>query len=77
MHVYLMHKNGMKLSDYMALKQWNDEDVASALSRDRSNVNRWRRGLTRPDFDALIALERLTGGKVTAKDFGAKGEVAA
>lgn len=67
----------MKLSDYMASKGWNDEDVATAISRDRSNVNRWRRGLTRPDFDALVALQQLTKGKVTAEDFGAKREATA
>lgn len=59
----------MKLSDYMTVNKLTDREVANAVSRDRSNVTRWRLGVTRPDFEALIALEQFTKGKVTAKDF--------
>jgi DNA-binding transcriptional regulator YdaS (Cro superfamily) len=39
------------------------------VKRDRSNVTRWRLKRTKPDFEALVAIERITRGKVTAKDF--------
>lgn len=59
----------MKLSEYMASEGINDTDLAVRVKRDRSNVLRWRHGKTRPDFDALVAIERITDGKVTARDF--------
>lgn len=59
----------MTLDEYMKAKRLTDSDVASQVNRDRSTVTRWRLGRTRPDFDALIALEKMTKGKVSARDF--------
>jgi len=59
----------MKLADYMSLHNLTDEAVATEVDRDRTNVLRWRMGKTKPDFHALVALERMTKGRVTASDF--------
>ena len=59
----------MKLAEYMDLHNLSDEAVAEKVNRDRSNVLRWRKGVTKPDFDALVKLEIMTKGRVTATDF--------
>lgn len=59
----------MKLSDFMKAEGYSDTDLAIKVGRDRSNVSRWRRRETTPDFDALVAIEEISDGKVTAKDF--------
>jgi len=68
-HVYLIHSVRMKLSEYMAIEGLTDLALAAKVKRDRSNVLRWRKGETRPDFVALLELEKITEGKVTARDF--------
>jgi ribosome-binding protein aMBF1 (putative translation factor) len=64
----------MKLSEYMATEGITDNELAVKVKRDRTNVLRWRKGETKPDFDALIALEHITDGKVTARDFVGAGK---
>lgn len=59
----------MTLAEFMEAEGLSDLDVAHKVNRDRSNVLRWRNGVTKPDFDALVALELLSKGRVTAKDF--------
>lgn len=59
----------MDLADFMKAKKLTDASLAEMVGRDRTNVTRWRTKRTRPDFDALIALEKITDGRVTAKDF--------
>lgn len=59
----------MTLSEFMAQEGMTDLQLAEKVNRDRSNVYRWRVGDTKPDFDALVAIERMSGGKVTARDF--------
>lgn len=59
----------MTLSDFMKLEGISDVDLAAQVKRDRSNVLRWRNGVTKPDFDALVAIEKISKGKVTARDF--------
>lgn len=59
----------MTLAEYMEAKRLTDADVAPHVNRDRSTVARWRLGRNRPDFEALLALERFTKGKVSARDF--------
>lgn len=59
----------MTLSDFMKLNGFSDADLAAIVRRDRSNVLRWRNGVTKPDFDALVAIEKISDGKVTARDF--------
>lgn len=59
----------MTLAEYMQLTQTKDQQLAEMLGKDRSSVSRWRTGKTKPDFDALVAIEKLTKGLVTASDF--------
>lgn len=59
----------MKLSDYMQTVKLKDDEIAQLVGRERSTVTRWRLGKTRPDWDAIEALERVTKGAVTARDF--------
>lgn len=59
----------MDLTDFMRAEGLNDAALAIKVGVDRSNVTRWRRGDTKPGFDALVALEKFSEGKVTAKDF--------
>ncbi|RMF02468.1 MAG: XRE family transcriptional regulator [Alphaproteobacteria bacterium] len=64
-----MHNRGMNLAEYMRRNGINDEQLAARVGRARTTVMRWRRGVTRPDWAAVAALERATGGAVTASDF--------
>ena len=59
----------MDLAEFMKTEGLSDAELAFLVGRDRSNVTRWRRGNTKPDFDALVALEKISDGKVTARDF--------
>lgn len=59
----------MTLAEFMETEKLTDASLAEKVGRDRSNVTRWRRGDTKPDFDALVAIEKISGGKVTALDF--------
>lgn len=59
----------MKLSAYMELTKITDAKLAEKVGRERSTVTRWRRGNTRPDWEAMIALEKVTDGAVTYRDF--------
>lgn len=68
-HVHRVHIRGMTLAEFMEAEGLDDLGLAIKVNRDRSNVLRWRTGKTRPDFDALVAIENLSGGKVTARDF--------
>lgn len=77
MHVYLIHDACMRLSDYMDNKALTDAAFAEMVGRDRSQVTRWRRGQTRPDWAALARIEEATAGAVTAKDFYRDNEAAA
>ena len=64
----------MDLADYMKRNRLTDAQLAEKVRRDRSNVTRWRLKKTRPDIDALIALEQATEGAVTARDFAGAAE---
>jgi transcriptional regulator with XRE-family HTH domain len=59
----------MKLSDYLSDHQLTDAEFAGQIGRDRTAVTRWRRGTTRPDWDALARILDVTDGAVTANDF--------
>lgn len=75
MHLHDIHNATMTLAEFMEAERLTDLQLAAKVNRDRSNVLRWRKGVTKPDFEALVAIERITKGKVTAKDF-ARREVA-
>jgi transcriptional regulator with XRE-family HTH domain len=64
-----MQVRDMTLAEFMELEGLSDKQVAAFTGRAQSNVFRWRKGHTKPDFGALVALERLSKGRVTASDF--------
>lgn len=64
----------MNLADFMKSMGMSDVDLATIVNRDRTNVLRWRKGTTKPDFDALVAIEKISDGKVTARDFAEAAE---
>jgi adenosyl cobinamide kinase/adenosyl cobinamide phosphate guanylyltransferase len=59
----------MKLSDYMAAHGITDEQMAQRVGRHRSRVSRHRRGVERPDWNAVSAYHTATDGEVTANDW--------
>lgn len=63
------HYSGMTLGEYMAQEGLKDADLAEMCGRDRSRINRIRRGLAKPPLDLLVRLEEITGGAVKASDF--------
>lgn len=69
MHMHRVHIIGMNLADFMRTANISDVELATRVNRDRTNVLRWRTGKTKPDFDALVAIEKISDGKVTARDF--------
>ncbi len=64
-----MHIVRMQLSIYMAEKGLSDDDLAEMVGFDRSTISRVRRGKTRPSWDLIAELERVSRGFVTATDF--------
>lgn len=69
MHGHDMHSSVMNLADFMRTANISDVELAAQVKRDRTNVLRWRTGKTKPDFEALVAIEKISDGKVTASDF--------
>jgi len=59
----------MTLDDWMHQTRTKPKDFAVLIGRDISTVSRLRRGETKPNWETLEAIERATGGKVTARDF--------
>ena len=59
----------MKLSQYMADHGISDEQMALRVGRHRSRVSRHRRGVERPDWNAIRAYHDATDGDVTANDW--------
>lgn len=68
-HMHDMHFQHMKLADYLATMGLTDEAFASQVGISQSQVSRLKRGLSRPSWDSLVAIERATGGAVAAADF--------
>lgn len=59
----------MHLADYMTERGLSDVDVAVAIGKSRVSVNRWRRKLVRPDWEAIQEIRAFTRGKVTEVDW--------
>jgi DNA-binding transcriptional regulator YdaS (Cro superfamily) len=68
-NLHVMHKRGMKLSDYMAREGLTDTALALKLGVASSTVLRWRSEKTKPDWRVLPAITAATDGQVTANDF--------
>jgi plasmid maintenance system antidote protein VapI len=52
------------LDAYMTREEVKDADFALIIERDRSMVNKLRRGIVRPTLDVAAAIERATAGAV-------------
>jgi hypothetical protein len=59
----------MKLATWMEKNGHTDNSLAPLVGRDRTTVMRWRTEQTRPDWEALAAIEKVTKRRVTASDF--------
>ncbi len=67
--VSMVHNAEMHLAQYMAETKLTDAAFAALIGRDRTSVMRWRKGETRPDWEALYKIVRETNGAVTPTDF--------
>ena len=52
------------LADYMDRHQIGDADFAARIGKERSVVNRLRRGNVRPTLDVAAQIEKETNGEV-------------
>ena len=59
----------MKLENYMRRYGLMDRDIAAYIKRDRSTINRVRRGKQMPDWPTMIAIREATAGLVSPNDF--------
>jgi DNA-binding Xre family transcriptional regulator len=59
----------MKLAEYMAETGLKDKPLSKMVGVERSTVTKLRLGMGKPSFKTLIAIERVTDGKVRAADF--------
>lgn len=59
----------MKLETFISDNGMTDAEFGVLVGLSQSQVNRLKRGKSRPSWDALIAIEKATGGKVKAADF--------
>jgi transcriptional regulator with XRE-family HTH domain len=62
----------MHLSDYMAIKNLSDQQVAEEIRRTRATVSRIRRRKVRPDWETIEAMKVWSEGAITADDFQQK-----
>lgn len=68
-HMHAMHYRLMKLSEFLTDRNLTDDAFAALVGMSQSQVSRLKRGLSRPSWDNLAAIERATDGAVTANDF--------
>lgn len=59
----------MTLGTYLSANKMTDEAFAALVGMSQSQISRLRRGLSKPSWESLAAIERATGGVVTAADF--------
>ena len=59
----------MDLSAYLQDRKLNQAAFASLVGVSEAAVCRWVSGKSRPSWEKLSQIERVTDGKVTARDF--------
>jgi DNA-binding transcriptional regulator YdaS (Cro superfamily) len=59
----------MKLSEYIAQRRGTAADLARSVGVNHSTILRWASGAHAPSLKMCAALDRATGGAVTAADF--------
>lgn len=70
--VLIRYAKTMHLSEFMAERNLSDEEVASAIGCHRVTVNRYRRGVKRPDWDAIQKIRIYTKELVSESDWRRK-----
>jgi DNA-binding XRE family transcriptional regulator len=66
----------MKLADYMARNDLDDEAFAALIHSDRTTVSRLRRAKQRPSWETAETIWAVTSGKVAPNDFAERREAA-
>ena len=59
----------MTLNDYLTKHDFSDAYFAGLIGCNRTTVSRWRRGVSRPEWEDVQAIVRATSGAVTPNDF--------
>ena len=59
----------MRLDKFMALKGWNDSQMAELVGKTRSVIVKYRSGKTTPPLEVIDEIRRVTEGAVTFEDF--------
>lgn len=59
----------MKLSQYRKAKGLTLDAIAEKIGRSAATVSRIERGLNKPDWATMLAIEEATNGDVTPNDF--------
>lgn len=59
----------MKLADYLAEQSLTLEAFGALCGRSTATISRLARGLHKPDWDTMEAIEKATGGKVQPNDW--------
>lgn len=68
-HMQHMHIRPMTLSEYLKQSKESDGAFALRVNLSQSQINRLRRGVSRPSWAAIEAIAKETGNKVTANDW--------
>ncbi|MAG24662.1 hypothetical protein CMI47_03695 [Candidatus Pacearchaeota archaeon] len=59
----------MQLADYMSREGLTLEAFAQRIDKTAATVSRIARGINRPDWSTMLAIEEVTGGEVRPNDF--------
>jgi DNA-binding transcriptional regulator YdaS (Cro superfamily) len=75
MHVHRMHKERMMtLNEYLEKSGESDGEFAAKVGLSPSQISRLRRGVSKPSWDGIVAIEKVTGGQVQPNDWP-RGEI--
>lgn len=59
----------MTLQKWMTINRKNDAYVALKIGKDRSHINKIKRGKARPSYSTMLAVKNYTAGKVGFGDW--------
>lgn len=59
---------GMNLKDYLSSLTMTDAEFGGKIGVSQSQVSRIKNGKTAPSLAVIVAIEKVTKGKVSAKD---------
>lgn len=75
-HMQRMHIRTMTLAEYLKETKESDAAFGARAQLSQSQVNRLRRGASRPSWSAIDSIAKATGDKVTANDWAAAEQAA-